>query len=103
MTGLAFAIAMFVASLTTHDERLYRAAVLLAILAATGLLCCRAALTDALIERVRQEGYDDGYADGCEVRRPEVVKLLPETTSGRGGLPFRRAPHQFGQKHDIRC
>jgi len=48
---------------------------------------------DAL-ELARQAGYDDGYADGCDVSR--VVKLRRATS------PLGGASHEFGEQRDFR-
>lgn len=52
---------------------------------------------DGMIEAARQRGYDDGYADGCEVR-PQVIPI----GSARLESPTLGAAKQLSQQGNVR-
>lgn len=78
----------------------YRLGLLLAVFGTTGLVCARSTVAADLIERARQDGYDAGYADGCEVSRSARVVGIGSSSSRRR-LSRRSATHQLGQESDL--
>jgi hypothetical protein len=81
-------------------ETAFRLGLAGAVLTATGLIYTRATIGPQWLERSRQDGYDAGYTDGCEVSRPAKVVGIERGSSGRrltGGGPA----HQLGQQGHV--
>jgi hypothetical protein len=92
------AAAMIVGAFNREDPAIYRLALGVALFACMGLLLTRTDLSESVLEIVRQDSYDDGYGDGCEVRRESVLSLAG---SGVTVLPVDRSAQQLGQQGDI--
>jgi hypothetical protein len=60
----------------------YRLSLGFAVFALAGILIGRTRVSERALERVRQEGYDQGYIDGREIARPVLVSLSGETVAG---------------------
>jgi hypothetical protein len=87
-------------SLFLDDSAAFRLGLTLAILSAIGLSAIRGRVGAGLLERARQDGYDDGYADGCEVYRP--ARLVAIGASSDSARPGGGAPQQLGQQLHVR-
>src|SRR5438093_1248491 len=53
----------------------YETAVIVLMVAATATVGIRTSMNAEVLERVRQDGYDDGYEAGRRVAKPVLVKL----------------------------
>jgi hypothetical protein len=94
-------VLMLHGSLDISDTGTYRLGLLLVVLSSTALVALRCHATAALLERARQDGYDDGYLDGCEISRPSrVVALGSSCNSSRS--PLAGATHQLGKQRNLR-
>lgn len=91
--------AMLAGSIDYELTRIYRAGLGLALLGGGYLLAVRSALVGALVERARQSGYDDGYADRCTLERRSDLRLVG--SAGEGG-PLDGAAQHLGREGDVR-
>lgn len=91
---LALGIAAMMSGLVvnTHPDT-YRIGLLVAVVGACGL----GGRFGRLVERARQDGYDDGYQDGCDVKRRNVVGLA----SAGPPLALGGTTEQFGEQRDL--
>lgn len=87
--------AMLAGSIDFELGGLYRGGLALALLGGGYLLAARSVLIGALVERARQNGYDDGYSDACNTLRPSRLRLA--SLSG----PLGSAAHEFGDESDL--
>jgi hypothetical protein len=85
------AVCMILGAWDRDHPALYRLSLGVALLAGVGLTLMRTRDNQQVLERVRQEGYDAGYSDGCDVSRPARIALLPTGSDG-ATLPFRSSP-----------
>lgn len=96
--GFLLAVALMVVGVSDGDSgdcAAFRVGLLLSAVAGVGLMLTAGRVTDEVVERARQDGYDDGYRDGQEATRAERSSDGPVRA-------FRRAPHQLGQQRDLR-
>lgn len=94
---LAAAIAMIAGAFNRSSPAEYRLALGVGLFASCGLLLARSGATERVLEIVRQNGYDAGYSDGCEIRRDRVVRLA----GGGPVLPLDGAAQQLGEDRDL--
>jgi hypothetical protein len=72
--GLLASVGLMLANL--GDIFQYRLGLACVILTAGVLVACRCYLSDRMLERARQDGYDDGYQDGLGARRQETFSVV---------------------------
>jgi hypothetical protein len=91
---LATGASLMLAGIDGHST-LYRAGLTVWLIGGLILVLLRMRLSDAVFERIRQEGYDAGYEDGCTVRRAVSIASVRET------LPLGRPSEEFAQQGNV--
>lgn len=75
---------------------LYRIALAVTILGCTGWVLSNVCATERELERARQEGYDDGLLDRCDLQRQDL--RVSSTVVPLDRTAFKSAPGQLGQE-----
>lgn len=103
---MAAAVVLMLISLFDVDDdlsqSLYRVGLALSVLAATGWVLMRSSATEEYVEMVRQQAYDEGYSDGCEVARvTQFRRPSSRIAPSAAVVPSDSPTHQLGQQSDI--
>lgn len=94
---LAAGLGLMLASAADDGRGTYRLGSALALAASALLMLCGLRLADSAREQARQQGYDDGFADGRQ-----VVRMLPvRSPNSTSLLPVSSSPQQLAEQGDL--